>query len=57
MGDRRESQRAKEMNGNMQLHLQRALEESLEVLETLDVRGSQDSMGMALAEMPNSGEM
>jgi hypothetical protein len=24
---------------------------------TLDVRGSQDSMGVTLAEMPNSGEM
>ena len=53
----KEAQRAKKMNGNMQQYGVRGCRNLQKVPETWDVRGSQDSMGVTLTEMPNSGEM
>jgi hypothetical protein len=56
-GDRREAQRARRMNGNMQLWVAGEAEGTSSKSQRSGVRGSQDSIGTALAKIPNSGEM
>lgn len=56
--DRRETQGARKMNGNLQLPGMEGEGENLqEIPETLDMGGSQESMWVTLAEMPNSRDM
>jgi hypothetical protein len=45
------------MNGNVQQQGLGCRGDLYKVSETWNVRGSQDTMGMDLAEMPKSGEM
>jgi hypothetical protein len=56
-GDRRESQRARRLNGNMPLQDMGSRGYLYIVPETWDVRGSQDSMWATLDVMTNSGDM
>ena len=55
-GHRREAQRVRRMNGNKQSRGVGGEGEPLESTRNLEVRDSQDSMGVTLAKMPNTGE-
>ena len=55
-GVRRETLKASRMNGSMQPQKVGGRESLWKVLETCEVRDSQDSIGVTLDEMPNSRE-